>query len=234
MAAYLAQHGMAAPDAPIEGRRGLGSMIAPGADFAAMTAGLGNSFELMHNAYKPFPSGIVTHAAITAALELAREAVSDPAAIATVRLAVHPLCLELCGRRAPATAVEGTFSVYHWVAVALVERAAGIKQFSDGTVRAPAVVALRDRIEARAEPAFAKDEAAIEIVLRDGRSLRRHVDHALGAVERPPSDDDLGRKLADLVAERLAPEAAARLARLCWHLADEADAAVLVAACVPS
>jgi len=71
-AALLAQHDMMAPEAPIEGKRGLGCLVAEGADFTAITRGLGQRFELMGNAYKPFPSGIVTHAAITAALELAR------------------------------------------------------------------------------------------------------------------------------------------------------------------
>ena len=70
-------------------------------------------------------------------------------------------------------------------------------------------------------------------MLRDECSLRRHVDHALGAIERPPSDDDLTRKLADLVAERLPSGAGARLARICWGLAEEPHAAILVAACVP-
>ena len=229
-AAVLAQQGFAAPEAPLEGKRGLGSLVAPGADFAAMTAGLGSSFELMRNAYKPFPSGIVTHAAITAALEIARADAPDPAMIAAVRLAVHPMCLELCGRRVPTTALEGTFSVYHWVAVALIHRAAGIRQFSDAMVRDPAVAALRERIDARADPALPKDAAEIEISLRDGRALRRRVDHALGGIERPPSDDDLSQKLADLVAERLPRDTAQRLARVAWGLAGEPDAAVLAAA----
>jgi 2-methylcitrate dehydratase PrpD len=228
--AVLAQQGFAAPEAPIEGKRGLGALVAPGADFAALTEGLGTSFELMRNAYKPFPSGIVTHAAITAALELARDAAFDAAAIAAVRLAVHPMCLELCGRRAPTSALEGTFSVYHWVAVALTYRAAGIRQFSDEIVRDASISALRQHIEARPEPTYRKDEAEIEVTLRDGRVLRRHVDHALGAVERPPSDDALTQKLADLCADRLPREAAARLAQIAWGLADEPDAAKLVAA----
>ena len=103
-AAYLAQHGMMAPDAPIEGRRGLGAIVAPGADCAAMTAELGASFELMRNAYKPFPFG---HRHPCRDHRRARAGAGERArshSIAAVRLAVHPLCLELCGRRAPATA----------------------------------------------------------------------------------------------------------------------------------
>ncbi|HUZ75835.1 MAG TPA: MmgE/PrpD family protein [Stellaceae bacterium] len=228
MAAFLAQQGMEAPETPIEGRRGLGSLVSDGADFTAMTAGLGQDFELMRNAYKPFPSGIVIHAAITGALELARAHAPDPGSITAVRLTVHPLCLELCGRRTPRTAVEGTFSVYHWVAVALTEREIGIRHFSDAMVNDPAIIALRDRIEARSDPGFRKDEAAITVVLGDGTVCDHHVDHALGAIERPPSDAELGAKLADLVGGILSPARAAELAAACWGLADAPDAGVIL------
>ena len=232
-AALLAQHDMMAPEAPIEGKRGLGCLVAEGADFTAITRGLGQRFELMGNAYKPFPSGIVTHAAITAALELAHDAAPDPAAIAAVRLTVNPLCLELCGRREPANALEGTFSVYHWVAIALSERAIGIRHFSDAMVRDAAITALRGRVSAQADPGYGKDEAAIEVTLQDGRTLRRHVAHALGTIERPPSDAELTAKLVDLAAVRLPRRRAEALAALCWRLASEPDAAVLVAAVRP-
>lgn len=228
-AAVLAQQGMEAPEAPIEGKRGLGTLVSEGADYAAMTAGLGQSFELMRNAYKPFPSGIVTHAAITGALELACEHRPEPASIERVRLTVHPLCLELCGRRAPKTALEGTFSVYHWVAVALTARVIGIRHYSDAVVNDAAIAALRDRVEARADPAYRKDEAEVELVLRDGKALKRHVDHALGAIERPPSDPELTAKLADLVGGILPPERADILARACWRLAEAPDARVVLA-----
>ncbi|MGH7090053.1 MAG: hypothetical protein ACREFQ_14240 [Stellaceae bacterium] len=192
-----------------------------------MTAGLGSDFELMQNAYKPFPSGIVTHAAITGAAELAPELDAD--AIERVDLKVHPLCLELCGRREPRNAVEGTFSVFHWVAVALAGRAAGIRQFSDALVRSPRIATLRRRIDAAPEPNYRKDEAEIAVTLANGRVLRRHVAHALGAIERPPSDAKLSAKLKSLVEDRL-PDRGERLVALCWSLAELCDAAALVAA----
>jgi len=227
-AAFLARAGVLAPEAPIEGKRGLGVLVADGADYTAMTAGLGQSFELMRNAYKPYPSGIVTHAAITGALELARDHAPAPEAIRAVRLTVHPLCLELCGRRAPKDRIEGTFSVYHWVAVALRDRAIVIRQFSDATIADPAVIAVRDRIEARAEPHYRRDEAEIELTLADGTILRRHVDHAAGAFERPPSDADLDAKLADLVEGVLPPARGQALRNLCWRLDDAPDAAAIL------
>jgi 2-methylcitrate dehydratase PrpD len=231
-AALLAQQGIAAPEEPLEGKRGLGVLVSEGANYAALTDGLGRSFAMTGNAYKPFPSGIVTHAAVTGALELARAHRPAPDAIVRVRLRVHPLCLELCGRRAPRSAIEGTFSVYHWVAVALSARSIGIRHYSDAVVADPAIVALRDRVDAVADPSYRKDEADIEIVLRDGAVLRRHVDHALGAIERPPSDADLTAKLLDLVGGVLSPAQANALVQACWGLAEAPDARGIFAAAI--
>jgi 2-methylcitrate dehydratase PrpD len=231
-AALLAGRGVMAPEAPLEGARGLGRLVAEGADFSRMVTGLGSDFELLRNAYKPFPCGIVIHAAITGALAVAREA-PDPAAIEAVRLTLHPMCLELCGRREPKNAIEGTFSVYHWVAVAVRDRAIGIRHYSDAVVRDPAVIALRDRVTAAIDAQYGKDEAEIEVTLRDGRTLKHHVDHALGAIERPPSDAELERKLLDLVADRLPQAQARQLADACWHLPSARDARILAALACP-
>ncbi len=144
-------------------------------------------------------------------------------------------CASNCAAGArPRTAVEGTFSVYHWVAVALIERAIGIRHFSDAMVNDPAIAALRDRIEARPDPAYAQGRGGSR-----GRAattaavLERHVDHALGAIERPPSDAELGAKLADLVGGILPPTRAAALAGACWALAGAPDAGLLLRSAIP-
>ena len=46
-------------------------------------------------------------------------------AIERVELAVHPLVLELTGKRAPRSGLEGKFSVYHACAAALLFGQAG-------------------------------------------------------------------------------------------------------------
>ena len=68
--------------------------------------------------------------------------------IERIDLRVHPLVLELTGKKTPQTGLEGKFSVYYAAAVAIVEGAAGEKQFSDRVVRDPVIVALRDRVVA--------------------------------------------------------------------------------------
>ena len=54
-----------------------------------------------------------------------------------------------CGRNpreTPQTGLEGKFSIYHAVAVALVEDADGERQFSDRAVNDPTVIALRSKV----------------------------------------------------------------------------------------
>ena len=228
--AFLARQDFTTSNTILEGPRGLGHLYAREANFPALVAGLGEHWELTRNAYKPFPSGIVTHGAITGALEIAQESRPDPRAILKVELEVHPLCLQLTGRRAPRTAIEATFSVYHWVAVALIDRRISIRQFSDACVADPRVVALRDRIEARPNEAFSRDEAVVRVRLSDERVLERHVAHALGSIERPLDDAALGAKLHDLVDGIIGERAAGLIERRCWNIEREPDAAVIVSA----
>ncbi len=229
-AAFLARRDFTTSDAPLEGPRGLGHLYARKTNFPGLVDRLGEHWELEQNAYKPFPAGIVMHGAITGALEVAKEWRTDPTAIRRVELVVHPLCLHLTGRRTPRTAVEATFSVYHWVAVALIDRRIGIGQFSDACVTDPAVVALRDRVEASVNEAFKRDEAFIRVTLADGRILERHVDHALGSIERPMDDPTLTAKLHDLADGVIGERPTGLLAERCWGIERAPDASVVVAA----
>ena len=228
-AALLARQGFTGPEAPLEGARGLGHLYARRTNFPAMVEGLGERWELTQNAYKPFPSGIVMHGAVTGALEIAVERRLEPQAIRRIELEVNPLCLSLTGRRAPQTAAEATFSVYHWVAVALADRRIGIGQFTDAYTSEPRILALRDRMDARANVGFKRDEAHIRISLADGSVLERHVDHALGGLERPMSDEALTAKLHDLADGVIGTPAAECLAERCWGVERMADASAIVA-----
>ncbi|MFN0305015.1 MAG: MmgE/PrpD family protein [Burkholderiales bacterium] len=227
-AAFLARRDFTASDVSLEGPRGLGHLYARKSNFAVLVDGLGEHWALKQNAYKPFPSGIVTHGAITGALELVQQHCIARENIDRVELVVHPLCIELCGRRTPRTAVEGTFSVFHWVAVALLNGVVSIRQFSDACVTDSVVIGIRDRVTATTNPQFKKDEAHVRLILIDGRVLEHHVDHALGSAERPMRDAELDAKFHDLADGVLGVPAATQLLHACRNLERLPDAARLV------
>jgi len=110
---------------------------------------------------------------------------------------------------------------------------AGEAQFSDACVKDPNVIALRDRVEARADPAIAEASADLTLTLRDGRTFRKRVEHAVGSLERPMSDAVLDQKVHGLVDPVLGTAKADALLRECEALPRAANVYALVVAARP-
>ena len=147
----------------------------------------------------PFACGIVIHPSIDGCVQLRDTHALEPDDIERVELRVHPLVLELTGKKTPRTGLEAKFSVYHACAAGILFGRAGEQEFSDAVVARPEVIALRDRVHATADAGVDEASADIAITRRDGRVHRIFVEHAIGSLQHPMSDDDLARKFHDLV-----------------------------------
>ena len=217
-AAILASKGFTSSDRMIEAKRGWANTISTKQDWGEITDGLGQRYETLLNTYKPFACGIVLHPAIDAAIQLRNENQIAPSDVKRIELNVNPLVLELTGKRTPQTGLQGKFSVYHAVAVALIEGAGGEKQFSDRAVLDPAVVDLRAKVVPTVDPGVKPEQVDLTIELNDGRVLSKHIEHAIGSLERPMSDSDLEHKFVDLADGILPAERTAKLMELCWSV----------------
>jgi 2-methylcitrate dehydratase PrpD len=217
-AAILASKGFTSSDGMIEAKRGWANTISTKQDWGEITDGLGERYETLLNTYKPFACGIVLHPAIDAAIQLKNENQIAPSEVGRIELNVNPLVLELTGKKTPQTGLEGKFSVYHAVAIALIEGAGGEKQFSDRAVRDPTVVDLRAKIVPTVDPGIKPEQVDMTIELDDGRVFRKHIEHAIGSLERPMSDGDLERKFVGLADGILPAERTAKLMELCWSV----------------
>ena len=174
------------------------------------------------------------HPSIDACLQLRAEHHLPPDGIERIDLRVHPLVLELTGKRTPQTGLEGKFSVYFAAAVAIAAGAAGVRQFTDEWVRRPDVIALRDRVSATADPTIGEAQARASITLKDGRRVETFVEHAVGSLEQPMSDPDLDAKVRDLCDGLLTPAQTGRLVDLCRTIERQPDARVIADAGRPS
>ena len=228
MAALAAQAGFNSSTKAIEAPRGMACVMSEGPDFDAMLAGLGQRWLGMGNSFKPYACGLVIHPVIDGCLALRAKGVDDPAAITEVELDVHPLVLELTGKTEPANGLQGKFSVFHSAAAVLNEGRASARQYHDACVRDPRNVTLRSRIRAQPNLKMRKDEARVTILLSDGTRLTHHVEHALGSLQRPMTDDDLSAKFLDLAADVMTPDQARQALQACWE-APHMDQAVRVA-----
>lgn len=217
-AALLAAKDYTSSDGMIEAKRGWANAISTKQDYREITEGLGQRYEAALNTYKPFACGIVIHPAIDAAIQLRNEYKLTADQIASIDLKVNPLVIELTGKKTPRIGLEGKFSVYHSVAVAIIEGAAGERQYSDRAVQDPAVIALRDRVTATVVPSVKPEQVDMTITLKDGRKLHKFIGHAIGSLEVPMTDKQLETKFLDLVNGILPDAQVRRLIDACWQV----------------
>jgi 2-methylcitrate dehydratase PrpD len=223
MSALMASHGYTASPRAIEAPRGLAQTYSTKCDWSEISDELGERFEISSNTYKPYACGIVIHPSIDGCMQLEqgnRLPVDD---IERIDLKVHSLVLELTGKTAPRNGLEAKFSVYHACAAGIILGEVGEHAFSDEIVSRPDVIALRDRIKASVDPDIGEASADVTIQCRDGRKLHVFIEHAIGSMERPMSDDDLRRKFHGLVDPILGNAHAERVIAQCAAMAGARD-----------
>jgi 2-methylcitrate dehydratase PrpD len=106
----------------------------------------------------------------------------------------------------------------------------GLAEYSDEAVNDPKVVALRALVKVTTDPAVPSDEIFMTIKMKDGKTLEKHVLHAVGSLERPMSDGDLEEKFKGLTKGVLPDAQAAELLAMCWKLEGLTDISALAKA----
>jgi 2-methylcitrate dehydratase PrpD len=218
-AALLAERGLTINDTMIEGVKGFAVSFSSNPQPQAAIAELGSRFEILSLAYKPYPSGFVTHPVIDVCLDVARRASFDAAAIERVELAVNPLTIQLCNRPEPKDRAQAMVSFQHWGAVSLICKAAGTAQVTQAMVDDPQVAALRRKFVATARPDLPREAAHLRVLLKDGAELTAQVERCIGSAGVPIADDDLARKTRDQLDVAYAPEVSAQILDAAWTMA---------------
>lgn len=217
-AALLASRNFTSTDVGIEGKSGWANVLSTTRDYTEITKNYGKTYEILLNTYKPFACGIVIHPTIDACIQLRSEHKLTADQIERIDLRVHPLVLELTGKKTPKTGLESKFSVYFAAALAIVHGSAGMRDFSDQNASSPVIVGLRDRVTATIDPAIKEEQVRATVILKDGRKLEKFVEHVVGSLERPMSDTDLEAKFMGLSEGVLPATQARQLMDLCWKI----------------
>lgn len=200
----------------IEGPRGFAKVMSSQPHEGLLLTGIGERWETLDNSYKPYPCGLVIHPVIDACAAAHASGKVAPGDVEQIVLYAHPLVLELTGKTRPTTGLEGKFSVYHAAAMALIQGCSLSSHFTDAAVREPDVIALRDRVKVETVAGLRVDEARAVFTMRDGTRFEHYVEHALGSLSRPMSDDDLSRKFMLLAQKPLTVQDAERALQTCW------------------
>ena len=230
MSALLAEKNFTSSNRGIEAPRGFAHVLSTKFDPAEIIDGLGKTFEIDLNTYKPFACGIVIHPIIDACVQLRNEHALTGDEIESVLAKVHPLVLELTGKKTPQTGLEGKFSVYHSAAAGFIYGAAGEREYSDAVVRDAKVVALRDKVTAVVDATMHEDQTLVEVKLKDGRTLSKYVEAAIGSLKRPQTDADLEAKFRGLAEDVLPKAQVDKVLGLAWKVGALASAGDVAAA----
>lgn len=219
LSALMARHGFTASPRALEAPRGWAQVLSTKYDWREAQDELGQRFEISFNSYKPFACGIVIHPSIDACVQLREQGIA-PEQVERIELRVHPLVLELTGKKEPQDGLQGKFSVYHGCAVGLIFGQAGEDEFSDEVVRRDDVVALRRKVQAVEDSSVREESAVVTAMLAGGRTVRVEVEHAIGSLQRPMSDAALEAKFHALADPVLGAQRTADVLQACWGLAD--------------
>jgi 2-methylcitrate dehydratase PrpD len=228
LAALLAERGFDSTQEIIEGRKGFCRIYSDTAAPEQLTAGLGDGWLIETNGHKPYACGVVLHPLIDAVIAIRNREHIDPAMVSEISLRVHPLVLSITDVVEPATGLQSKFSTVHSAAVALVDGAAGIAQYSDAKATDPLVAALRRKTKAVADATLRSDEAHAAIVAA-GKRHEVHILHASGTAANPMTDAAIAAKFLANAAPMMGAERAKQVGDWVWSLERQADVRELIA-----
>lgn len=214
LAALLVARGYTGPERAIEGEDGFLAAYADEVRPAAMLDGLGRTWELLANYFKPYVACGHSFSAIEAALALRADGL-DHDDVVGGRVDSYRAAAVLEDRK-PATFQEGQFSLPYLVALSLVRGEVTIDSVRHGLADAE-VLRLAGVLEIREDPhmtdAFpALRPALVELQMRDGSARSARVDLPLGMPERPLSRDRVIDKFQSLTRPIIGADHAAELA----------------------
>jgi 2-methylcitrate dehydratase PrpD len=217
-AALLAQKGFHGPRKILEAEDG--GFLAAMSDQtrpAEIERDLGKVWRAAAVCFKPYACCGSNHASIDAALELMAEHRFTAADVRSVTVGISRVVERQTGfPYSASTVLNAQMSIRYDVAVALLDSAALIEQFTPQRVADPVLNELISRIDVEVDPEMdavypERYAGIVTIELRDGRRVRRRVDYSKGMPENRMSPAELSAKFRSLATASVGAEAGEEL-----------------------
>jgi 2-methylcitrate dehydratase PrpD len=204
VAAELAALGFTASPVGLEADRGFFRAAGGGYSADMIDGKLGNpwTFAFPGVSIKPHPSGSLTHPGMSVMLDLIQRHDLRPERVKRVAVGTNHNMPNALIHHRPRNELQAKFSMEFCMAILLIERKAGLEQFTDAVVNRPDVQALLQRVEFGVHPdaeaaGFDKMTTIVEVELDDGRTVKGSADFGKGSPANPMSDDELEEKFVE-------------------------------------
>ena len=230
IAALLAEKGYTGPEHVVDGKEGLTHCFGPEWKLHILTDGLGDSWRITQCGMKFFPTEALTHAPISAVLDLVKE--NDLHADQVEKVQIRSLAraadiLSDPSKYDPRTKETADHSLPYVIAAALADRQVTPAQFEMRKIMDPKIRAQLKKVEVVADPEIEKVFPALQRVIvnlttTDGRSFTKQLDYPKGDPRNPLSDAEIDEKFSALADGVLTPAAQKKLKDAIWNL-EKAD-----------
>jgi 2-methylcitrate dehydratase PrpD len=215
LAAVLADKGFTADLGVLEGPFGFCNLFCGEGNYELdkITRDLGGAFEIVSPGVciKYYPCCNGSHRALDAILHLVETCNILPHEVESVECGVPYLHPRVLAYHAPRNSLEGKFSMEFAMAIALLDRAAGLEQFTDSKVLAAETQQLMKRVhmyihpEQRTRQSLESEFALVTVRLHDGREYSHRVDKPKGYPENPLTREQLLTKYRDCASSVMSP-----------------------------
>jgi 2-methylcitrate dehydratase len=214
LAALLAERGYTGPEHVLDGKEGLFECLGPEWRPEVLVDGLGADWRIPRCGMKAFPTEALTHAPISATLDIVRE--HDLAPDQVERVVIRSLAraadiLADPSKYEPKNKETADHSLPYVIAAALVDRQVTPLQFTEEKIDDPLIREQLRKVEVVADPeieaAFpALQKVHVTVSTADGRELVRELDYPKGDPRNPLSDAELEEKFDALASPVLSEE----------------------------
>jgi 2-methylcitrate dehydratase PrpD len=201
VAADLAALGWSAAPNILEAQYGFFHAAGGGFDPAAIMDRLGKpwTFASPGVSIKPHPSGSLTHPAMGEMMRLIRRYNIQPAEVEKVEVGGNDRMVTTLLHHHPATGLQAKFSMEFGIAILLLDRRAGLAEYTDAVVARPDVQEMIRRVTFYVDPeaeqaGFDKMTSALKVHMKDGRVFSGRAQFAKGSPANPMSYDEVADK----------------------------------------
>lgn len=230
LAALLAERGYTGPEHVIDGKEGLVEVMGPKWELGVLTDGLAEGgpeeWRIERCGMKAFPTEALTHAPISAVLDLVNEHDLAPTDVEKVRIRSLARAADILAdpsKYDPRSKETADHSLPYVIAAAIVDRQVTPKQFELDRILADDIRAQLRKVEVAADPEIeavfpALQRVHVTIVTTAGQELVKQLDYPKGDPRNPLTDGEIVEKFTSLAEPVMTPEGRERLIDAIWKL----------------
>ncbi len=206
LAALLAEQGYTGPEHVLDGKEGFSHVFDTEWKFNILTDGLGDSWRILQCGMKFFPTEALTHAPISATLDLVIDNDLSPDEVETVTiysLARAADILADTSKYDPRNKETADHSLPYVIAAAVADRQVTPLQFTDAKIMDSKIRAQLNKVKVIADPeieAVFPELQRVKVIIKttDGREFEKQLDYPKGDPRNPLTDAEIAGKFAAL------------------------------------